>query len=426
MNTHTALAPQSLTLTRRAPQNTAEYSYAVIDSNQRVLKGLIKAHSRNAARDQLFLRYDNILSLEEVTHQSVAQILAGYQDRTGSLPVYTRSISTMMEAGLPLVRIFEIVAQGEDDYLNNVMRDVADSLRQGRTLTASLSRWKSVFDSTYIGMIHAAEQTGRLHKTFGRLASLLERRWKIKQQVKAAFSYPMVICVVALAIFWVLVAFVVPQITPSFTAIGAEMPWVTQVLLSLGSLSTSWPLVLGLTLTVVSGTVLAYRIVVRGERFPQVALLLDQIRFRLPVIGELFELAALSYTLSNLAAMLESGLPLAKALSVGGKVSGSPLYEAHFQRVLQRLKAGDTLAQSMAATQAFPPLVVGSAKLGEEAGKLPSLLNKIASLYEENLEYKVNSLASIVEPVLMAVLGTVIAFIVLGTFLPMINLVQSL
>jgi type IV pilus assembly protein PilC len=403
-----------------------EFRFTAVQTNQKMVRGLIKAHTRKSAQDQLLLRYAHLLALEEVAEQqTVRQLLSSHQNRSTALPVYTKSIAVMFDAGLPLVNIFETVAQGEDEYLNQVMLDVADSLKRGQTLSNSLARWNAVFDKTYVGMIYAAEQSGRLHKTFGRLAELLEKRWRIEKRVKSALAYPAFISVVALAIFWVLVAFVIPQIVPSFNSVGAELPWITKVLLQVGSLSTSVPVMLGGLMSVVGCVVMAYRVVVKGDKFPQLALHIDQMKFSLPVFGELFRLAALSRTLSTMAAMIDSGLSLSKVLSIGGKVSGSPLYEAHFQAARASVEDGESLADAFASTRAFPPLVVGVTRLGEEAGKLPFLMTKIASLYEEDLDLKVASLASLIEPLIMAVLGVVIGFIVLGTFMPMINLIHQ-
>lgn len=404
-----------------------EFQFAAIQADRSLKRGLIKAHSRRSAQEQLLLRYAHLLSLEEVVpQQSALQALADYRHRNESLPAYTRSIAVMFGAGLPLVRIFETVAQGEDAYLNKVMLDVAESLRRGRTLSNSLARWGSVFDQTYVGMVYSAEQSGRLHKTFAQLADLLERRWKVERQVRSALTYPTVLAVVALGIFWLLLAFVVPQLIPSFASIGAELPLITQVLVTIGSFSTSVPMVLGTLLTLVGIVGIAYRTVVQGQRFTKLAQLLDRAKFSTPIFGQLFQLAALSRTLSTMSAMLAAGLGLGKVLSIGGRISGSAQYEEEFKSILQQVKNGESLGSAMETSPLFPPLVVGMAQLGEEAGKLPYLLSKIAALYEEDLDRRVTALATLVEPVMMAILGAVVGFIVLGTFLPMINLIQQL
>jgi type IV pilus assembly protein PilC len=428
MNTY----PQSPTLSRkiRVPRNLdkpIEFHYTAVRADRQVVRGLLKAHTRRSAQEQLLLRYAHLLELdEEVQDQVSLRALVQGRRSAQSLPTYVRSIAVMFEAGLPLVRIFETAAQGEDDHLNKVMIDVSDSLKRGRTLSNSLARWGSIFDSTIIGMVYSAEQSGRLHKTFGQLADLLEKRWRIEKRVKSAMSYPILVSVVALAIFWILVAYVVPQLVPSFTSVGVELPWLTRALLQFGNLSTSVPVLLGASLTFLGLSGMAYQSIIKGQKFPRLALFLDQLKFAMPVFGELFRLAALSRTLSTVSAMMSAGLPLTKVIEIGGKVSGSPVYEKQFERILERVQEGDSLASAMEGQSAFPPLVVGVTRMGEEAGKTPFLMSKVAALYEEDLDVRVASLASLVEPLIMAVVGLVVGLIVVGTFLPMIQLIQQL
>lgn len=411
----------------RAVDKPIEFHYTAVQADSRIVRGAIKAHTRRSAQEQLLLRFAHLLELEEgVTDQASLQALLQGRRAAQALPSYTRAIAVMFDAGLPLVRIFETAAQGEDEYLNKVMLDIADSISRGRSLSNSLARWGNVFDSTYVGMVYSAEQSGRLHKTFGQLADLTEKRWRIEKRVKSAMSYPILVSVVAISIFWMLVAFVVPKLIPSFTSIGAELPFLTKVLIQLGSVSTSLPIVLGCFLTSLGLAGMAYRAVMEGEKFPRVTMALEQLKFALPVFGQLFRLATLSRTLSTVSAMMSAGLPLSKVIEIGGRVSGSPLYQQQFENILDRVQDGESLAGAMQANSAFPPLVVGVTRLGEEAGKTPFLMSKVAALYEEDLDLKVASLASLVEPLIMAVMGLLVGIIVLGTFLPMIQLIQNL
>lgn len=402
------------------------FRYSAIDKDRNPAKGTITATDRDAARDILLQRFAHLFSLEEVIAQDWVGLVSGYQDSKGSLPVYTRALAVMFDAGLPMTRTFEVVAQGEDLYLNKVMLDVADSLRQGRSLSMSLARWKTVFDPSFIGMCRAAEKSGRLHHTLKSLATMLEKRWRLSQRLKAALTYPILVGVVALLIFWILVAVVVPSLVPTFKSLGVKLPWPTKVLVALGDFSTSIPVVLAGAVAAMIGLGILYRVTLRGEYFPGLHLWWDQLRLRIPVAGELLRLAILSRTLSTMAALIESGLPLASVLDSAGQVSGSPVYQRHFVRVLADITEGRNLAEAMDATGGFPPLLVGIAALGEESGKLPTLLVKAADLYAEDLDHRLANLNTLLEPILLGFMGLVIGFIVLGTFLPLINLVQQL
>lgn len=410
-------------LSRRA--TAIRFRYSAMDADRNPAKGIVVAYCKDSAREALLQRYAHLFSLEEVMVQDWRQLLVGYRDTSESLPVYTRALAVMFDAGLPLTSTFEVVAQGDDPYLNKVMLDVASSMRQGRSLSQSLGRWNTVFDSAFVGMCRAAEKSGRLHHTIKSIANLLEKRWRMGKRLKAAFTYPVLVSVVALAVFWLLVAFVVPGLVPTFRSIGAKLPWPTKVLLMVGEASTSLPTILLAMLAMFATLTLLFRAVVRGEYFPGLYLWADTLRLRMPVLGGLFRLAILSRVLSTMAALFESGLPLAHILESAGQVSGSPVYQRHFVRVMGQVTQGHTLAEALEHTKAFPPLLVGIAALGEESGKLPALLAKAAELYEEDLDLRLSALTTLLEPVLLGIMGLIIGFIVLATFLPMINLISQ-
>ncbi|MFA5505908.1 MAG: type II secretion system F family protein [Vulcanimicrobiota bacterium] len=402
------------------------YRFTAIQEDKSPAQGTIRAHSREAAREQLHLRFAHLLTLEEVVESDWRQHLSTFFRSNDSLPVYTKGMAVMLDAGLPLAQIFDVSANGEDGFLNDVMLDIGNSIRIGRSLSASLSRWQMVFDHSFIGMCRAAERSGRLHVTFKRLADLLERRWALRKRLKAALTYPVLISLVALAIFWILVVVVVPGLAPSFREIGATLPLPTRILISISELSTSLPIIFTAGLLVFLGGLLFYRMVLRGSRFPVLQLYWDVMLLRLPLFGKLYRLAILTRSLGTMSALIESGLPMTDVLGITGEVGGSPVYRRHYTNVLIHIKDGTPMAESLTLAGGFPPLVTGVVLLGEESGKLPFLLSKIADLYEEDFETSLQTLTTFVEPVLLGIMGIVIGFIVLGTFMPMINLIQQI
>jgi len=402
------------------------FRFVAIQEDRSPVRGTIRAQNRASAREQLQLRFAHLLSLEEVIESHWQRHLLDFFRTNEALPVYTKGMAVMLDAGLPLSQIFEVASNGEDAYLNGVMREIGSSIRTGRSLSFSLSRWPSVFDESFVGMCRAAESSGRLHITFRRLADLLERRWALKKRLKAAMTYPVLISVVALAIFWILVAVVVPGLAPSFREIGATLPAPTRALIWISDLSTSLPAIIGTLLTVGIVGFLGYQVVLRGHRFPRIRLYWDHLLLGIPLFGKLYRLAILTRSLSTMAALIESGLPMTDVLAIAGEVGGSPVYARHFQKVLLEIKDGQAISDSLSVAGGFPPLVTGVVMLGEESGKLPYMLSKIAELYEEDFETNLQTLTTFVEPVLLGIMGLVIGFIVLGTFLPMINLVKMM
>lgn len=413
----------------RPPNSTDKvplYRFTAIQDDRTPARGTVRAHSREAAQEQLYLRFAHLLTLEEVVESDWRQHFFNYFRSNESLPVYTKGMAVMLDAGLPLAQIFEVSAKGEDNFLNSVMLDIGGSIRTGRSLSVSLSRWQTVFDHSFIGMCRAAERSGRLHITFRRLAELLEKRWALKKRLKAAMTYPILISTVALAIFWILVAIVVPSLAPSFREIGATLPWPTEVLIWISEFSTSLPIILMTAVLAFSGCILFYQMVLRGNSFPALQMWWDNMLLGIPIFGKLYRVAILTRSLSTMSALIESGLPMTEVLGIAGQVGGSPVYERHFTNVLIHIKEGTPMAESLDLAGGFPPLVTGVVLLGEESGKLPFLLSKIAELYEEDFENTLQTLTTFVEPMLLGIMGIVIGFIVLGTFLPMINLIQQL
>ncbi len=406
--------------------STSRFRFSAVSENREIITGVVLAADLESARQVLMSQYAHLLSLDEARVQDLRRLLLRFRDTSASLPVYTRALASSFEAGIPLTSMFDMVAEGDDAYLNSVMKDIASSLRQGRSLSASLRRWRGVFDSTFIGMCYAAERSGRLHHTIRSLAILLEKRWRLKQRMKSALTYPILVSAMALAIFGILVVFVVPGMAAHLHVVGSALPWPTRVLLSVGQFSTSLPGIMFGAVAAAFGVSLLYRVVAEGEYWPALYRWFDKIRLRLPLIGPILRLSILARVISTMAVLLETGLPMMEVLSCAGRSGGSPVYEEHLYKVSAGIQDGETLAESLSATGAFPPLMVGVAALGEQSGRLPYLLSKIAQLYEEDLEIRLSDLVKLVEPVILGVMGLVIGFIVLGTFLPMINLVQSL
>lgn len=406
--------------------SSCRFRFSAVSERREIVSGVIWAVDHESARQVLMSQYAHLLSLEEARVQELRRLLLRFRDTSASLPVYVRALASSFEAGIPLTSMFDMVSEGDDAYLNTVMKDIASSLRQGKSLSASLRRWRGVFDSTFIGMCYAAERSGRLHHTIRSLAILLEKRWRLKQRMKSALTYPILVSAMALVIFGILVVFVVPGMAANLHAIGSTLPWPTRVLLSVGQFSTSLPGILLGGVATAFGMSLLYRLVTEGEYWPALYRWFDRARLCLPVLGPILRLSILARIISTMAALLETGLPMMEVLSCAGRSGGSPVYEEHLYKVSAGIQDGETLAGSLSATGAFPPLMVGVAALGEQSGRLPYLLSKIGQLYEEDLELRLSGMVKLVEPILLGVMGLVIGFIVLGTFLPMINLVQSL
>jgi type IV pilus assembly protein PilC len=329
----------------------------------------------------------------------------------GGLAIFTRQLSTLVNAGMPILRSLETLARQEKNpAFKYVLEQVGDAIRSGGTFSDGLLQHPKVFDRLYINMVKAGEAGGVLGTVLDRLARFMEKAEKIKGKVKAAMTYPLIIMVVAVLIVAALMIYVIPQFENIFrdTLKGQELPTLTQFLATIG---------------IVVGVFFAFRILSKTKSGKSA---LDYIQIHIPAFGPLFLKASIGRFTRTLGTLLSSGVPILQALIITRDTSGNVHVASALNKVHDRVKEGEGVGRPLEATKIFPTMVTSMVEVGEETGALPEMLTRIADTYDEEVDNAVTSITSIIEPIMIVFMAVVVGTIVIALFLPMVKLIQGL
>lgn len=343
--------------------------------------------------------------------------------RARELAVFTRQLGTLLRAGMPLLRGLEALGrQQRNEALQKVIGDLAEAIKTGDTLSAALARHPGVFDNLYVSMVRAGEAGGALDVVLERLARFQEKSLHVRGKVAAAMVYPLVVLGVAAAILSGLLVFVVPRFQQIFADLlkGAPLPALTRAVLAVSDLlrhNFLWIAV------VLAASAVAFRFC---RRTPAGARVVDSAIIRLPLFGELFLKAIIARFGRTLGTLLSSGVPILPALLIARDTCGNARLAAAIMHVHDRVKEGAPVARPLGASRVFPPMVSSMIEVGEQSGQLPEMLNRVAEIYEEEVDNAVAGLGALIEPVLILVLAAVVGTIVIALFLPIIRIVQLL
>lgn len=356
---------------------------------------------------------------------------ADYKARASNeeLTLFTRQVSTMIEASVPLVSAVCFYATANQDTpLGKVVSKITDKLNSGVMLSRALQDYPNIFSGIYVGLVRAGESSGQLHLMLNRLATLLERNLRFRKKVTAALTYPafLVLGCIASMMFFLLV--ILPALVPMFSGLNLQLPLVTRILIAFASfLKHPLTLILGLLGLLLVFGVLLPKLRVRLHQDPQLARKVHYYPLLLPVVGATLRSAVSARLLHTLAILLDVGIPAANALllcshSAGNAYIASQLLEAH-----RDLCNGETLSEALARHQVFPDGALQMLAVGEESAcALSSLVAQIAQVYEEDAEMAINAMVAVIEPLILGFMGLVSAFLILATILPIITLLKGL
>jgi type IV pilus assembly protein PilC len=338
-----------------------------------------------------------------------------------SLAVFTRQFSVMIDAGLPLVQCLEILGtQEEDKNFGAVILETRSEVEGGASLADAMKKNPRVFDSLYTNMIAAGEAGGILDTILKRLATYIEKAVKLKNQVQSAMVYPVAIVVIAAVVVGVILWKVIPTFATLFAGLGAELPLPTRVVIALSNgLVRYMPFVLLGIGAFVFGLRAYYRT-------PGGRMACDRLMLRAPVFGSMFRKIAVARFCRTLATLLASGVSILEALDITAKTAGNAVVEQALYATRKSIEGGDTIAQPLKETAVFPPMVVQMISVGETTGALDTMLSKIADFYEEEVDVAVAGLLTLLEPLMIAVLGGVVGGIVIAMYMPIFSLISKL
>jgi type IV pilus assembly protein PilC len=338
------------------------------------------------------------------------------------LAIMCRQFSTMVDAGVSLVRCLAVLAeQTQNTRLRRILLDIQKEVEAGQTLSKAMAKYPSVFNNLFIGLVRAGEVGGVLEETLQRLSSFLEKDVELRRKVKSAMTYPTIVSIVALLIVIGLCTFIVPKFVQLFKDLGVkEFPALTLGLMAFSDFlikDTGWCVLIGVTLNV------AFRAFIK-TRFGHYAW--DRFKLKVVVFGKLNHKVALARFSRTLGTLLVSGVPILQAMeTVAGTVSNVVMSDAILE-ARARIREGDRIGDPLIKSRLFPPMVIHMISIGEESGALDAMLAKIADFYEDEVDAALAALAASIEPILIVVLGVAVLTIVLGMFMPMVALIQNL
>ncbi|MCJ8344628.1 type II secretion system F family protein [bacterium] len=334
--------------------------------------------------------------------------------------IFAQMFSVMMGAGVPLVRCLSILqGQTENPFFHKVLGQVRTDVEGGATLSTALGKHPRVFDTLFVNLVKAGEAGGILDGILKRMAAYLESSEALKAKVKGALTYPVVILSIAGLVVLALIMFVLPQFKSIFSSMNVELPFITQVLLTTSDVMIAWWFVIVPSLFLVPIGISEFFKTERGGRIYDVNIL------RVPAFGPMMKKMAVARFTRTLGTMITSGVPILQALEVTAATAGNSVIKEAVDSTRASIREGESIAEPLKASNVFPAMVVQMIAVGEETGELDKMLMKIADFYEVEVDNAVKGLTSIIEPIVIVVMGIVIGGIVLAVFMPMLSLVNG-
>lgn len=404
---------------------TIPYRYRARHPNGRIVKGRIDAMTQSAAISKVMALGVAPIEVKEVS-QSGLQMeinIPGLSKPVSKkdLAVMSRQMATMIGAGLSLVAVLGILAE---QTAHRTLREAIDTVRsdieQGRSLSEALARHDRVFPPLMVNLIRAGETGGFLERSLEAVAINFEKEVKLAGAIKSALTMPAIVLVIAVLAVAAMLIFIVPTFAQMFEQIGSELPLPTQILVGI---SGAMPIILPIVILLVIGIAVWWRY---NGRKDAVRAVIDPIRLKLPVFGPLSTRIAIARFSRNFAAMLASGVPILRALQIVGETSGNYVIEQAMDQVTASVRVGGTVAQPLAAARVFPSMVTQMIAVGENAGAMETMLDKIADFYDAEVESQTEQLTTAIEPIMISVLGIIVGGMVVALYLPMFSLIGEI
>jgi type IV pilus assembly protein PilC len=402
----------------------ATYAFKALDLAGAPSKGEIEASDKQTVASQLRSRGLIVVDIEEQTAANAADLFARFKKvKADDLVIATRQLSTMVQSGMSLLRaLYVIEEQTESDKLKEIWIEVRKDVEAGVALSDALGRHPDAFNELYVAMVQAGETGGILDQTLVRVAEQLEKDAALRRQIKAAMVYPSLIGGFAFVVLFALVTFLVPVFEKIFNDFGGELPAITKFTVWLSHMFTQrWYVMF----VVVFAVVWLFRYWKGSERG---RVQWDTLKLKFPMkIGDIVQKVCLARFSRTFSGLIAAGVPMLEAIEITGKTSGNKVIEKAMEDVRDSVKKGGSLTQPMTRVpEAFPVMVTQMIGVGEETGALETMMSKVADFYEEQVDAAVKALTSILEPVMIVVVGGIVGFIVISMYLPMFKVYDSI
>jgi len=338
-----------------------------------------------------------------------------------NLAIFTRQLATMIDAGLPLVQSLDILAEQEENpTLKEILGQVKDDVESGMTFAAALKKHPKAFNDLYTNMVVAGEEAGTLDIILNRLATFIEKAEALRRKVKSALMYPMIVTFVAVVVVGILMVFVIPTFEKMFREAGQQLPGLTQLVVDTSKFVRSHILiVIGFIIVLI----IAIRYIRKTDKGKKA---IDGFLLKLPIFGILLRKVAVARFTRTLSTLMQSGVPILDGLHLVAKTSGNKVIEDAVMEARENISSGENIAEPLARSKVFPPMVTRMISVGENTGALDQMLNKIADFYEDEVDTAVAGLTSMLEPLMIVFLGGVVGTIVIAMYLPIFNMANAI
>lgn len=413
------------------------FAYSAVDAQGKTHQGTLEANSAADAAAAIKKKGQFPTNISETTAAASGKAAGkgfsfkfslGGGGGTGKVPsktltVFTRQLSTLISAGLPLLRSLRTLGKQEKDAnLKKIMAGISESVEGGTTFSEALSQHPKAFNKLYVNMVKAGELGGVLEIVLTRLAEFAEKSQRIKGKVTSAMVYPLVVLTIAVGIVTFLMLFIVPKFEAIFKDMlgGRPLPFITQVIMDLSRfIQGNFLLIAGVIIVAVFAARFAMKM-------PGVAAAVDNYKLKIPLFGDMLTKTSVARFSRTLGTLVSSGVPILQALNITRDTAGNLRVSKAVESIHDNVKEGESMVTPMEASGIFPPMVVSMVQVGEETGQLPDMLTKVADVFEEEVDNAVSGLTSLLEPVMIVLLALVVGTIVVALFLPLITIIQDL
>jgi type IV pilus assembly protein PilC len=390
------------------------------------MSSVLSAESAQAAADILHARGLVVLSIRRAGRRIGSRLLEGgsfftKRAKAASVSLVTRQLATMLRAGLPLVRALHALSKdGTDPVLSSSLKLVANEVSAGETFSGALAQHPGTFSTLYVNLVRAGEESGNLDAIMLQLAEYLDRVEDIKRRVKSAMAYPVFLIGFVILTSALIFLKIIPMMAAIYAKLGVDLPVLTQTVVSVSNFLVSQ---LWVTAAVLICMVIAWKVLMRRKSG---RLMLDTMMMRLPVVGGIITKVVMAKFLRTLGVLVESGLPIIESLRLSGGTAGSSVITHATERMVEMISRGSSLSAAFKDPDVFPEIVVQMVGTGEETGSLSEMLTEIAGYYDEQSATAIDTIASIIEPAMIVIVGGMIGFVVVATFMPIFTMGQAL
>jgi type IV pilus assembly protein PilC len=402
--------------------SSAVFTYKAVDGMGVPSKGQISGASRDAVTEQLREQGLKVMELAEKKGALTMELTLMKRVKAAELTVMTRQLATMISSGMTLLRAFYVLEdQLENKLLKETVGAVREDIESGLAFSDALEKHPKIFNPLYVSMVRAGETGGMLEASLERVSDQLEKDDALRRQVKAAMAYPIVVLTFAVSVLIGLIAFIVPVFVKVFKDFGGQLPMITRVTVTASNLVTgSWYILI----PVIVGMVVGFR---KWRKSSWGRPQWDHVRLKFPFkIGDTVQKISLARWSRTFSALYAAGVPIMQAIEITGQTAGNAVLEKAMGDVIESVKSGGSIADPLKDTPIFPPMVAQMIAVGEETGNLDAMLSKVADFYEDEVAAAVKALTSILEPVMIILVGGIVGFIVIAMYMPMFKVYDAI